>query len=49
MRNRITIAEAEAQLKTQKNQLFTTLFRHGSLEIEYYKPDKVDLWVSLPH
>ena len=26
---------------------FTTLFRHGSLEVEVYKPDKVDL--QQPH
>ncbi|MBK8506625.1 MAG: cupin domain-containing protein [Saprospiraceae bacterium] len=34
------------KLKTQ-NEKFTTIFRHGSLEVEIYQPGKIDL--QSPH
>lgn len=37
----ITPAEALAQLQ-EANHVFTTLFTHGTLSIEVYKPEKVD-------
>ena len=40
--NRLTISHAESLLAQEPVHRFTTLFRHGSLEVEYYKPDKVD-------
>lgn len=38
---RLTIANAMQQLNGH-DQPFKTLFGHGSLEVEFYKPDKVD-------
>ncbi len=34
--------EKAATLLKETNQEFIKLFEHGSLEVEYYKPDKVD-------
>lgn len=41
-----TAAQALEQLHAEGNE-FSTLFRHGSLEVEFYKPDQVDL--QQPH
>ena len=43
----MTLANAAEQLKSEPVEQFTTLFQHGSLEVEFYKPDKVDL--QTPH
>lgn len=42
MNERMTIANARKQLELETDQLFTTLFRHGSLEVEFYQPEGVD-------
>ncbi len=42
----ITPSEALAKLKDSDHP-FTTLFQHGSLEVEVYRPVKVDL--QTPH
>lgn len=42
----ISIEEARSRLEEAKEK-FTTLFQHGSLEVEIYQPDKVDL--QTPH
>jgi len=38
---KIAITDAIEQLKNHDKE-FKTLFHHGSLEIELYKPDKID-------
>ena len=38
---RLTISNAMEQLKGH-DRPFKTLFGHGTLEVEFYKPDKVD-------
>jgi mannose-6-phosphate isomerase-like protein (cupin superfamily) len=38
----ITKAQAIAKLQDAAPHPFVTLLRHGDLEVEYYKPDKVD-------
>jgi mannose-6-phosphate isomerase-like protein (cupin superfamily) len=40
-RHKISIAEATRKLEDSKN-VFTELFKHGSLVVEIYKPEKVD-------
>lgn len=47
MNERLTPESALATLKRAEGRSFITLFRHGSLEVEYYKPDKVDF--QTPH
>lgn len=37
----ITTAQALAKLKQEK-ELFKTLFKHGTLEVEIYQPHKID-------
>jgi mannose-6-phosphate isomerase-like protein (cupin superfamily) len=44
---RLTPQYALAQLTDKGDQPFLALLRHGSLEIEIYKPDQVDL--QTPH
>ncbi len=44
--DRLTSEHALAQLATTGKQ-FASLFRHGSLVVEIYKPDKIDL--QQPH
>ncbi|MDA7501727.1 cupin domain-containing protein [Chitinophagales bacterium] len=39
--NKVSISEALQALQKDGAE-FTTLFKHGSLELEYYKPHKVD-------
>ena len=43
---RLTIERAAAELAAHDG-LFKTLFRHGSLEVEFYRPERVDL--QTPH
>ena len=38
----MTVANAETLLSKEPVNKFTTLFEHGSLEVEYYRPEKVD-------
>ena len=42
----ISIEEASIKLNESEN-LFTELFQHGTLSVEFYKPNKVDL--QKPH
>lgn len=42
MDQRLTPAAALAALAGQAEQPFVLLFRHGTLEVEIYKPDGVD-------
>jgi mannose-6-phosphate isomerase-like protein (cupin superfamily) len=42
MKERLTPENALATLAAATGKEFTLLFRHGTLEIEIYKPDKVD-------
>ena len=42
MTDRLTADAALTKLAEQPGRLFTTLFRHGTLEVEVYKPDRVD-------
>ncbi|MFL5244812.1 MAG: cupin domain-containing protein [Gemmataceae bacterium] len=42
MLNRLTTRNGLAPLAQAAGKEFDTLFRHGSLEIEIYRPDKVD-------
>ena len=46
LKNHISLGRAQKTLR-ETNEVFTTLFRHGSLEIEFYKPERVDL--QTPH
>lgn len=39
---RLTPEFALAQLAKKGDETFLALFRHGSLEIEIYRPDKID-------
>lgn len=43
----LSIESATAQLEQQQGQLFITLLRHGTMFVELYIPDKVDL--QTPH
>jgi mannose-6-phosphate isomerase-like protein (cupin superfamily) len=47
MNERLTPESASAKLRRAEDRTFITLFRHGTLEVEYYKPDKVDF--QTPH
>lgn len=38
----LTPAAAQAALDAAPGKTFVTLFRHGTLEVEYYRPDRVD-------
>lgn len=40
--DRMTITNGHASLRDVAGAKFVTLFRHGSLEVEFYKPDRVD-------
>jgi mannose-6-phosphate isomerase-like protein (cupin superfamily) len=44
---KITLNQAEEKLKSLAPQKFAELFRHGSMSIELYQPEKVDL--QTPH
>ncbi len=43
---RLTVARALTELKTAAEP-FQTLFEHGTLAVEFYKPEKID--VQQPH
>lgn len=47
MKIKVSLKEAVAALENESVNKFTTVMRHGSMKIEYYKPDKVDL--QQPH
>lgn len=47
MDQRLTPSAALTALAGEPGRLFTTLFRHGSLEVEVYKPGPTDL--QQPH
>lgn len=40
--NRLTPTLALSQLSKAKGKEFISLFRHGTLEVEIYKPDRAD-------
>jgi len=42
-----TIEEGKLQLHHETKYKFTTLMKHGSMSVEYYAPEKVDL--QTPH
>jgi mannose-6-phosphate isomerase-like protein (cupin superfamily) len=42
MKNEEFSIEQAAQLLNQQDGLFTEIFKHGSLVVEFYKPDKID-------
>ena len=42
MKTRLTPASAGLLLAQQSDHEYLTLFRHGTLEVEYYRPRKVD-------
>jgi mannose-6-phosphate isomerase-like protein (cupin superfamily) len=42
MNNEEISIEQAAQLLNQQGGLFTEIFKHGTLVVEFYKPDKVD-------
>jgi mannose-6-phosphate isomerase-like protein (cupin superfamily) len=42
MKNRLTTHEALAALAKEAPKEFISLFKHGTLEVEIYKPDKID-------
>jgi mannose-6-phosphate isomerase-like protein (cupin superfamily) len=43
----VTVHKALESLRTAKGQLFTTVLKHGTMYVEIYRPDKVDL--QTPH
>ncbi|WP_153797279.1 cupin domain-containing protein [Foetidibacter luteolus] len=43
----VTIEEAAAQLSRETGHRFTTVMQNGTMSVEYYAPDKVDL--QTPH
>lgn len=45
--SKLTPANGLAELRKIADQKFVRLFRHGTLEVEYYQPEKVDL--QQPH
>ena len=47
MRKQISILEAIEELKKEKEKKFTILMEHGTMKVEYYAPQKVDL--QTPH
>jgi mannose-6-phosphate isomerase-like protein (cupin superfamily) len=42
MNRHLTVPQALAALAKEAPKEFTLLFKHGTLEVEIYKPDKVD-------
>ncbi|MBX9628155.1 MAG: cupin domain-containing protein [Gemmataceae bacterium] len=42
MDDRLTPAAARAALAASGGRTFATLFRHGTLEVEFYRPEGVD-------
>lgn len=47
MKIKISLEEAIKELKKEAVQKFTTVLQHGTMKVEYYKPEKVDL--QKPH
>ena len=44
---KITIDESILQLQNETKHKFTTVMKHGSMSVEYYAPEKIDL--QTPH
>jgi len=44
---KITIDESILQLQNEMKYKFTTVMKHGSMSVEYYAPEKIDL--QTPH
>ncbi len=47
MEYKVSLEEAIRQLDKETQQRFTTVMKSGTMSVEYYKPDKVDL--QTPH
>jgi mannose-6-phosphate isomerase-like protein (cupin superfamily) len=47
MKYKVSLEEAILQLDKETRQLFTTIMKSGTMSVEYYKPDKIDL--QTPH
>jgi mannose-6-phosphate isomerase-like protein (cupin superfamily) len=47
MNYHLTIQEAAAQLAKEKDAVFTVLMQHGTMQVEYFAPEGVDL--QTPH
>lgn len=43
MKLKVSLADALKQLDKEQFQKFTTVMQQGSMKVEYYKPEKVDL------
>lgn len=42
MKYHLTLEEAATQLAKEKEQVFTVLLRHGTMQVEYFAPKNVD-------
>lgn len=47
MKIKVSLEEAAEQLSQEALQKFTTVMQHGTMKVEFYKPEKVDL--QKPH
>lgn len=47
MKYHVSLAEAIAQLKQDKEHPFTVLLQHGTLQVEYFAPRDID--IQTPH
>jgi mannose-6-phosphate isomerase-like protein (cupin superfamily) len=47
MKIKVSLADAAEQLGKEPLQQFTTVLQHGTMKVEYYKPEKFDL--QKPH
>lgn len=47
MKRHVTLEEALSQVPDSSGKLFATVLEHGTLQVEIYKPEKVDL--QTPH
>jgi mannose-6-phosphate isomerase-like protein (cupin superfamily) len=44
---KISLEEAKARLSGEARQRFTVMLRHGSMQVEYFAPEKID--TQTPH
>ena len=47
MKIKVSLEEAKKQLNHESMNKFTTVMQHGTMKVEFYKPEKVDL--QKPH
>ncbi|MFT3679188.1 MAG: cupin domain-containing protein [Ferruginibacter sp.] len=43
----VSIEEAVNQLAAESNQKFTMMLQHGTMQVEYFAPEKID--TQIPH